>query len=335
MCRATPTALLFVLLAQAGAALAGETQGQSPAELATDPAKYRFGKGEVCPFCSLTPQFPQGRSGLHWHGHWKAVGNREYVIVPALLATTLTIALAAPTPRRPSWTGPILFDGAVRNALRLGSPSARQTAASVSDAIFLWEVLHPTLFDPLVAAWWARESPRVAWQMFIINAQSYALTIFVNDLTKRISRRARPWATNDGCDETPDDPRCQAIERYRSFYSGHAAVTATGAGLICAHHTQLELYQNPVLDVGTCLLAIAGTGVTGALRISSDNHWASDVLLGHLMGFASGYLLPTLVYYREFRARPHQHPDDSDAPVMAVLPLVRPDALGLSVVGAF
>jgi hypothetical protein len=55
------------------------------------------------------------------------------------------------------------------------------------------------------------------------------------------------------------------------------------------------LYQNDILDVGTCALAVAGTAVTGAMRIASDNHWASDVIVGHLMGYASGYLLPTVL----------------------------------------
>jgi hypothetical protein len=43
---------------------------------------------------------------------------------------------------------------------------------------------------------------------------------------------------------------------------------------------------------------------TGALRIASDNHWATDVLVGHVSGYLAGYLLPTLLYYRKPRAAP-------------------------------
>jgi membrane-associated phospholipid phosphatase len=117
-----------------------------------------------------------------------------------------------------------------------------------------------------------------------------------------------------------------------SFYSGHAAVTATGAGLICAHHTQLSLYQNDLLDQGTCALAVLGTALTGAMRIASDNHWASDVLIGHLMGYTSGYLLPTLLYYKEFRVQPHDHPAPA---VYATLPMITPESVGVSVLGVF
>jgi membrane-associated phospholipid phosphatase len=110
-------------------------------------------------------------------------------------------------------------------------------------------------------------------------------------------------------------------------------VTATGAGLICAHHTQLTLYQSNVLDTGTCITAIAGTAVTGAMRIMADNHWASDVLVGHLMGYVSGYLLPTLLYYKEFRTAPHDHAPER--PGVLALPIVNDHSLQLSLFGQF
>jgi membrane-associated phospholipid phosphatase len=68
------------------------------------------------------------------------------------------------------------------------------------------------------------------------------------------------------------------------------------------------------------------------LRIASDSHWASDVLIGHLLGYTSGYLLPTLLYYKEFRTAPHDHPN---APTYAALPLIGTGTLGLSLVGMF
>jgi membrane-associated phospholipid phosphatase len=203
----------------------------------------------------------------------------------------------------------------------------------LSDAIFIIETLHPTVIDPLIVAWWQRQSPEVAWQMFVINAQAYALTLLVNDVTKRLTARARPWVGVDDCEQNPSGSTCGTGGAYRAFYSGHAAITATGAGLICAHHTQLSLYQNEVLDTGTCVLAVLGTAATGALRVASDNHWASDVLVGHLLGYVSGYLLPTLLYYKEFRTTPHDHP--SDAPTFAALPMIGNDKLGLSLFGLF
>ena len=292
---------------------------------------YKFQPGVLCPLCEITPEFPRGRSGLHWHGHWGTVGVREYVTVGALAVGALGLQLFAPRPSEPRWEGPILLDEPLRDALRLGSSSSRGTAATLSDVLFVWEVLHPSLIDPLLVAWWQRESPFVAWQMLVIDAQAYGLTLLLNDLAKNVFARARPSLTGADCELDPVAAAC-AGGRNLSFYSGHAAVTATGAGLLCAHHTQLRLYQNDYLDTGTCALAVLGTALTGAMRIAADKHWASDVVVGHLMGYASGYLLPTLLYYREFRATPHDHPE---GPTVAALPLVRRDALGVSLLGSF
>jgi membrane-associated phospholipid phosphatase len=296
-------------------------------------APYRFEPDAICPFCAVTPQFPVGRSGLHWHDHWRSVGTPEYVSVALLGASLLAINLFVPTADEPSWNEPILFDSAMRDALRIGSADGRDTADTVSDVLFVLEVLHPTFIDPFLVAWWKRESPFVAWQMFVIDAQAYGLTLVLNDLTKRATARARPWVSTANCAVEPQGPGCGSGGPYQSFYSGHAAVTATGAGLICAHHTQLSLYQDNLLDTGTCVLAVAGTAVTGALRIASDNHWATDVIVGHLMGYLSGYLLPTLLYYKEFRVTPHE--DEQSEPSLAFAPLARDGALGLTLFGMF
>lgn len=294
---------------------------------------YTFQSGVQCPICEITPQYPSGRSGLHWHAHWRSVGVREYVTIGGLVAGALALQFVGTPPDRARWDGPILFDNPVRDLLRIDSPSGRKTAASVSDALFIWEVLHPTVIDPVLVAWWARESPYVAWQMMVIDAQAYALTFLLTESIKRVTARARPWVATDDCATNPSGSTCGSGGSYLSFYSGHAATTATGAGLICAHHTQLKLYQNAWLDTGTCALAVAGTAMTGAMRIASDNHWVSDVLIGHLVGYASGYLLPTLLYYKEFRLTPHDHP--ADKPVFAALPIVSAGSLGLSVFGLF
>ncbi len=294
---------------------------------------YHFQPDAVCPFCAITPQFPVGRSGLHWHDHWRSVSTPEYVTVAALAVSILALQGFVPTANEAAWDEPILFDAGVRDALRIGSAEARRTAGTLSDVLFVLEVIHPTVIDPLLVAWWQRQSPFVAWQMFVIDAQAYGLTLLLNDLTKRATARARPWVSTDDCATNWTGPTCGSGGRYQSFYSGHAAVTATGAGLICAHHTQLSLYQSNWLDTGTCALAVAGTAVTGAMRIASDNHWASDVIIGHLMGYVSGYLLPTLLYYKEFRVTPHEHGEDE--PTMALAPLATNGALGLMMLGIF
>ena len=311
---------------------------QDPARNAqADPrSTYDFGSGEPCPFCAITPGFPEAPSGLHWHSHWRGVGTADYGLTAAFAAIAIGAELLVRPELHADWDTPILFDRAARNALRLGSGSARSTAKTVSDVLF-WASIAQPLIDNIVVAWWLRESPRVAWQMFAINAQAYAMSLALNGVTKRLTSRARPWANT--CDDNSTDPKCATGDAYRSFYSGHAAITATGAGLICAHHTQLSLYRNDYLDTGACVTAVLGTAITGALRVASDNHWASDVVIGHLTGYLAGYLYPTLMYYREFRVAPEgpeEHaPPPGEAPVITVIPLLTPTNVQLSFIGMF
>jgi membrane-associated phospholipid phosphatase len=268
------------------------------------------------------------------------VGPLEFASVGVLTAVTLGFEFFVPPPDKGRWSGPILFDSGVRDLLVLNTPKKRESAKNLSDVLFYWSIAHPAVVDNFIITWAARGAPDVAWEMFVINSQAYALTLTLNTVSKRLTSRERPWG--DRCDNPEDDTThdCDGQERYRSFYSGHAAVTATGAGLICAHHTQLQLYKEPLLDAATCVTAVLGTAVTGAMRISSDNHWASDVITGHLMGYLSGYLLPTLLYYKEFRLIPEQHheedrPPEPIEPTIAVLPMVSPKSIQLTAIGVF
>jgi membrane-associated phospholipid phosphatase len=317
----------------AQAATAGAQPGGADRATPQQSSQYDFAPGEICPFCTITPQYPEGEVGLHWHRHWSRVGTWEYVTLPVLAAASVGLQFIPPD-QDSNWTRPVLFDGAVRDALRLGSPGARGTAKTISDVLLIGSFVQPYLVDTFFVSWWGRKAPLVAWQMFVINSQAYALTVVLNAATKRLTSRARPWASS--CEAEPTAEGCGGGQQFTSFYSGHAAVTATGAGLLCAHHTQLSLYRNPLLDTGTCLAAVLGTAVTGAMRIAADNHWASDVIVGHFMGYLSGYLLPTLLYYKEFRTTPHEdEPPPSDAPVFALLPMITDKSAQAMLVGSF
>jgi membrane-associated phospholipid phosphatase len=268
---------------------------------------------------------------LRWRERWRRVGLQEYLTVPALGAAALGTALLAPPEPEANWSGPILFDAAARDELRARSRSGRATSAIASHVLLAASIVHPVVVDNLLVTWVARHAPDVAWQMLWVNAQAYTLTLSLNFATKRLSLRERPWG--DQCPEAADEFACDGQSRYGSFYSGHAAVTATGAGLVCAHHTQLGLYQDPLLDTAACAAAVSMAVATGVLRVTSDRHWASDVLVGHVMGLLSGYLVPTLLYYRVFRIAPERA--DARAPVVALLPLATPQSLQLAAVGRF
>ena len=93
------------------------------------------------------------------------------------------------------------------------------------------------------------------------------------------------------------------------------------AGLICARH--LHRPNRSAVDWWACGGALAGAFTTGILRISADQHFATDVLTGWASGALFGYLLPT-----HFKFRPL---DEKRAALQAFTPLVGPRVFGLRV----
>jgi hypothetical protein len=229
----------------------------------------------------------------------------------------------------PNWRRPILFDSVVRERLVFKSRKGRETAAWVSDLLSYGSLAHVVVDNSMVQL--LRKNPDVAWQMMVINVQAYGVAMVLNVGSKRLFRRERPFV--ERCDADPDySRRCGSRDQTASFFSGHSTFTATGAGLICAHHTQLQLYKDPLFDAATCVFAVGMTAATGVLRMTSDNHWSTDVLVGHLVGYAAGYLMPTLLYYKEFRLMPRSEPRKDQAR-MLLLPTLDAGGIQLSLIG--
>jgi membrane-associated phospholipid phosphatase len=277
-----------------------------------------------------TASTPQPKR-LRWRPEWRRVGVPEYLTTATLGVGFFALGSLVEPRDQERWSRPVLFDGAARKGLALGSRSARERAASISDQLAIASVTQPLIIDVMAVSLIADRNIDVAWQMFVIDMQSYALAGATNSLTKYFTARERPFGR--GCDQDPGyTGGCGTVERYKSFYSGHAALTATSAGLVCAHHTHLPLYGGGAADTGACLGAVAFTTATGALRVASDRHWASDVLVGHLSGYLMGYLLPTLIYYHDLRIEPVEEGSRARLRI-AWLPFVADNALGMSMAG--
>ncbi|MDD9939570.1 MAG: phosphatase PAP2 family protein [Myxococcales bacterium] len=272
---------------------------------------------------------PEALPHPEWNPRWRKAGFWDAVVTSAgaiLYVAESQIELGG---NGADWLGPILWDDAVRDALRFKLSSGRKTAGTISDLMMIGSLVHNALLDNLLVAWAIHGEPELAWQMSLMNAEAYAIALSMTSLVKAISSRARPMV--EECRADPlYSPDCQSLDQYRSFFSGHSAVTAVGAGLLCAHHLSLPLYDGGLLDAGTCAMGIALTMATGAMRIASDNHWATDVTTGHLVGFASGFLVPMLLYYNE---RDPGQAGSFDRRVV-LLPSVGPDQVGVQVVGS-
>jgi hypothetical protein len=70
--------------------------------------------------------------------------------------------------------------------------------------------------------------------------------------------------------------------------------------------------------------------------MTSNQHWATDMIVGDMVGFASGYLLPTLIYHRAFHIVPPPSEEEPSArPRIAVLPVAGPGLFQLAALGQF
>ncbi|HSI04434.1 MAG: phosphatase PAP2 family protein [Myxococcota bacterium] len=231
---------------------------------------------------------------LNWKPEWARVGTGNYVFIGAAAAVSVGASIIRPLGNH-NLEGPILFDASVRRALRFDSLNARYASLDLSDIFLSLEITWPFAVDALVMAGGVRRSPDVAWEMAVIDAEAVALTTAVHQITTLLVSRPRPYLENCGDELSPDLNLCVRNGRYRSFFSGHAAMSFTGASLICAHRFRHEIFGAKA-DILTCATAYVAAAATASMRVIGDVHNASDVITGAVIGTAIGLAVPALHY---------------------------------------
>lgn len=236
---------------------------------------------------------------LVWSRSYARFGAVNTIVMLLGGATTLATAIVPPIEGNRRYGG-VLFDEAARNALRAPTAQGRYIARDTSDVLLSLSLTYPFFVDALVSAWWFRGNADVARQIALIDAEALAITGTLQGVTNVIAARERPYGRTCGAETPEDSIDCTTTGRYRSFFSGHAAFAFTSAGLICSHHLYLGLLGNRAADISTCVASYLGAGAAATLRIVGDNHYATDVLTGSVVGAAVGLLVPWL-HYRGFR----------------------------------
>jgi membrane-associated phospholipid phosphatase len=259
---------------------------------------------------------------LVWHA--SRFGAADWVVALAGGAITLTAAIIPPA-KHHSLGGGILFDNSVRNALRAHGLANRYIFRDASDVGVSLMVSWPLIADSLTAAWWYRGSRDVAEQTALIDLEAFAISGAIQGVTNSLVSRERPYGQDCGSAQLPADATdCTGSGHYRSFFSGHATNSFTGAALICAHHFENDLLGSP-WDALSCAGGYAVAATTATFRIVGDMHYASDVLTGALVGTLVGYGVPLLHYRRR---------NEPATPSTLQLHLV-PAVGGLGVLGVF
>jgi membrane-associated phospholipid phosphatase len=176
-----------------------------------------------------------------------------------------------------------------RRTMRWQDPRGAQFASGVT--AFLLEPAATTL--EMIAASTADEATRAFPVDFLIITEAVAVSTLVNQATKIVFARERPFVHG-----LPPDERLKTAlpsDNNVSFYSGHTALSftlASAAGTVAA----LRGYRLMPL-VWSTLMPLAA--VTGYLRIAADRHYFTDVVTGAVIGSAIGVLLPVLFHGRD------------------------------------
>ncbi len=269
----------FVMIGLGGLVLAGALCAQPCAAQA--------------PAAQAAPAPPPPRSASLWKDSWPQFSTTEAVLT--LSAGVGTIALAfVPAPSEPRWEGPVLFDSAVRDALRADSAETRKSVRAIGDKSYYAAPVLPLLVDSFVVSLLVRGDKRAAANLALISAEAFSYTGIFTFAALRGVARQRPDASE--CQRTSSDPSSCGNDT-ESFLSGHTSVAATSAGLVCASHLRMPLWGHPVADASACGLALSMALFTGTSRMIADRHYATDVLTGLTLGLGVGYAVPVLLHY--------------------------------------
>lgn len=256
-----------------------------------------------------------------WPREVPQVGAWDIAATAALGVGSLVLQVTYTTPLTPNWTGGVLFDDWFRRVLRLSSPSARAAASTTSD-VLLFTLITVPFIDAWLGAGVGHGRPDIAWKLTVLDAEALLATSFISLGAQHVVARARPFVTL--CVHQPTASECtDGSSQFTSFPSGHTSTVFTVALLECVNHAHLDT-DHSGWNGAACPVTLIAAGVTGLLRIASDRHYASDVIVGGLLGAGIGYLVPTLHFSVV-----------SKESTTAIIPITGPGYAGLALSGGF
>lgn len=208
-------------------------------------------------------------------------------------ALALHFALAGSGQERVGrWRGGLLMDEDFRDRVTLRDVPQQEIARQASDILLFATMLQAAAVDALLVPL-LQGDPDLAWQASFAHSMALGITLGVGEIVKTAVGRARPFERE--CEADPSRPGCQDGDRFSSFYSLHTGMAFASAGFSCSMHLSRNLYDDPLADIASCGASVAMATATGMLRISADRHYLSDVLVGAVLGFLVGYLIPLAV----------------------------------------
>jgi undecaprenyl-diphosphatase len=265
--RVLGTLLCSVLVAHAAGA-----QGLSPEPALPPPAKLRFVADPVSDGAVLSFAFGTA------------------VLSEAIMST------GEITPQQPNLRANFLSID--REAQELAPDSNWKAVSNVG----LFGAIGFALADPVLSAF--RDGTQAGIVDAIIYGETVAITWSLTNLTKISFRRPRPSAYKDAQRrvDAGQDPSITQTNSALSFFSGHAAITAS----ITTTAAYLAFSRAPGTPRPWITLAVGGvaTGLVSYGRVRAGNHFPTDVIAGAMAGAGIGVLVPHLHRSDELKRRP-------------------------------
>lgn len=267
-------------------------------------------------------------SRRYWDPQWRRFGPPNYVL--AIASWTISGASFLIPPQARPWRSTSEIDEWGRRNLRLFEDQNRsRRARDASDVLLSVMIAYPFLIDSLVVTYWYRQSHDVAGQMAMITAETLGVASAVQGLTAGLASRERPYGRDCGTRLDSRLDECVERNRFRSFFSGHTAVSFASAGVSCSHHFRHRVFGRASADAIACGSAFVTAGAVGMLRIVADQHYVTDVAAGAVAGTAIGMGVPWLLHYGPLaRVQPATGPAGTTVSIV-------PYGTGLGIGGTF
>lgn len=238
-------------------------------------------------------------SRVQWEPYWPRFSIAEGIATGTLGTTAFVFGVLLEERKEARWNREIALDLPIRRILGSRRSVGEGRAGLVSDVLVMSLIAAPFAVHAAPVLWW-HDNPDVAGQLALISLQSYAATFAVTNVTKVLVGRSRPRLADCFTSQLLD-PTAECEPRPTvSFFSGHSSAAFTGAGLLCVVGNNVPIYGEgkPQINRVPCFAGLAGATATAILRIAANKHHFSDVLVGALVGLASGWMVPYLVHFR-------------------------------------
>jgi membrane-associated phospholipid phosphatase len=173
------------------------------------------------------------------------------------------------------------FDRSLRNALRAGGAGAdRANVVGTVTEVTAWVAPMVQVAASQNDQWTNHER----WESARMVTWAMAANAIATGVLKRSMARERPYVHFSNPDvRSKSGPNA-------SFPSGHTSSSFTSVFAAASACRRLSCGH----DKSIWLVGVPLASVTGALRITADKHYATDVLAGFAIGAAIGWFIPQL-----------------------------------------